>query len=77
MESPQSSDVTDGPVPNCGWKTLPRMPELSEKAGFYPEFYCQCVPPAGAAGDVEITSVEYSSKFGLLVDILSVCCHCM
>ena len=67
MESPQSSDVTDDPTPNCGWTALSKASEASEGAGYYLQFCCQCVPPAGAAGDAAITSVEHSSKFEMLV----------
>ena len=64
---------TDNSIPNCGWRVLPEAPEASEGAGFYLQLCCQCVPPAtdgggAAARQTVITCVEYSSKFGMLVD---------
>ena len=75
MESPQSPDGIDGPVSSCDWKAKAPKASPSEEAGFYLQFCCQCVPPGGAADDTKITCVEYSSKFGMLVDHLYVPMH--
>ena len=66
--SPVTSCTTD-----CGWNVLPETPSTGEGAGFYLMFCCRCVPIDKDQPHPVITCVEYSSKYGMLVQL----CVCL